>query len=272
MIEPEQLYSSHSPGYVERAKVTCAAHQPFLDSMDVSICENSYDIALLAAGAPLVLADAIIAEQLDNGLVLARPPGHHAEFDQAMGFCLFNNVAILARYLQSTYGIDKICILDWDVHHGNGTQHTFENDPSVFYISTHEYPYYPGTGAYSETGIGRGSGATLNCPMAAGKGDEDYEAIFCEKILPAIDSFKPEFIIISAGFDAHLNDPLGHMQLSTGFYGWMTLRIMELAEKHCDGRIISILEGGYDLEALSACVAEHLGVLSSSMKIHDETL
>jgi len=232
--------------------------------MDVGICPESYDISLLAAGSPIMLADKIIQGEIDNGFVLARPPGHHAERDQAMGFCLFNNVAILARYLQQQHHIDKVLILDWDVHHGNGSQHSFEDDPSVLYISTHEYPYYPGTGAYTETGIGKGLGATLNCPMPAGAGDEDYESAFMEKILPKIDNFRADFIIISAGFDAHIDDPLGHIRLSTGFFGWMTQRVMEMAHKHCQDRIISVLEGGYNLNALPLCVAEHLGMLSGN--------
>ncbi|MCG8324888.1 MAG: histone deacetylase, partial [Thiotrichales bacterium] len=177
--------------------------------------------------------------------------------------CLFNNVAILARYLQKQHGLDKILILDWDVHHGNGTQHLFEEDPSVLYISTHQYPYYPGTGAYTEDGIGKGKGATLNCPMPAGADDVMYETAFMEKILPGIDEFRPDSIIISAGFDAHRQDPLAQINLSTEFFGWMTSRIMEKADAYCDGRILSALEGGYNLQMLPLCVAEHLSVLSA---------
>jgi acetoin utilization deacetylase AcuC-like enzyme len=264
-VEENWLRSTHSRDYIQRAEHSCREGKTFLDSVDVSICPTSFDIALLAAGAPMVLADEIIQGKIDNGFVLARPPGHHAEYDEAMGFCLFNNVAILARYLQRQYDIDKILILDWDVHHGNGSQHTFENDPSVLYISTHEYPYYPGTGAYTETGTGQGKGATLNCPMPAGAGNQNYETAFLEKILPTIDIFQPEFIIISAGFDAHVDDPLGHICLSTDFFAWMTIRIMEMANKHCQGRLISVLEGGYSLEALPLCVAEHLGILSANL-------
>lgn len=261
-IERKWLETSHTSSYIQRAETACKSNQTFLDSMDVAISKDSYEVALLAAGAPIILADEIIKGSIHNGFVLARPPGHHAEREQAMGFCLFNNVAILARYLQSNYGLDKVLILDWDVHHGNGTQHTFEEDPSVLYVSTHEYPYYPGTGAYTETGIGRGKGATLNCPMSAGVSDDDYEVAFREKILPKIESFKPEFVIISAGFDAHQDDPLGHILLNTEFFGWMSQRMLEVADKHCQGRIVSVLEGGYDLSALPLCVAEHLAVLS----------
>ena len=261
-VEQEFIEANHSSAYLTRARQTCAGGSAFLDSLDVTVSEASYDVALKAAGATLALAEGVINEEISNGFALVRPPGHHAEHDQAMGFCILNNVAILARYLRAVHGLDKVLILDWDVHHGNGTQHTFEEDPSVLFASTHQYPFYPGTGAWSETGIGKGSGATLNCPMRAGSDDKDYEAAFMEKILPAIDQFKPEFIIISAGFDAHTDDPLGEINLSTGFYGWMTDRIMEMADKHAGGRIVSVLEGGYNLAMLPLCIEEHLKGLS----------
>ena len=235
--------SVHSHDLIVRARSACEQELPFLDVMDVGISRESFDTALLAVGGAQMLADIVIAGEVDNAFALCRPPGHHAERDQALGFCLFNNVAIAARYLQKEHGLDKILILDWDVHHGNGSQHSFEDDPSVLYVSTHQYPFYPGTGAYSETGIGRGEGATLNCPMPAGAGDEQYAQIFVEKILPKIDEFAPEFVIISAGFDGHVDDPLANICLSTEFYGWMSARLMEVADKHCEGRLISLLEG-----------------------------
>lgn len=256
-----QIERIHQPAYIERAAATCAAGAPMLDSMDVSISKESFDVALLAAGTPPALADAIIAGRVRNGFALLRPPGHHAERDMALGFCLFNNVAILARHLQHAHGIDKVLILDWDVHHGNGTQHSFEEDPSVLYVSTHQYPFYPGTGAWYEEGTGRGKGATLNCPMAAGSGNHDYEQAFVDRILPKIDVYRPEFIILSAGFDAHHEDPLAQIELSTGFYAWMSERMMEMAEKHAGGRMVSVLEGGYNLQRLPECVARHVEVL-----------
>ncbi len=259
--EREWVETIHSAQFIERAAAACRSGAPYLDVPDVSIGPQSCDVALLAAGGALQLADRVIAGEIDNGFALIRPPGHHAEAGTALGFCLFNNVAITARYLQRRYGIDKVLILDWDVHHGNGTQHSFEQDPSVLYVSLHQYPYYPGTGAASETGIGRGKGATLNCPMAAGCGDEDYREAFRRRILPAIEAFKPQFVLISAGFDAHRADPLAQMNLSTQFYGWMSERVMEAATKHAEGRIVSLLEGGYDLGALPRCVARHLEVL-----------
>ncbi len=261
--QQEFIETSHSAAYLARARHTCVGGSAFLDSMDTAVGKESFDIALKAAGASIALADGVIDGEISNGFALVRPPGHHAEREQAMGFCILNNVAILARYLQARHGLDKVMILDWDVHHGNGTQHTFEEDPSVLFVSTHQYPFYPGTGAWSETGIGKGSGATVNCPMPAGSGDENYEAAFMEKILPAIDEFKPEFVIISAGFDAHRDDPLGDVNLSTGFYGWMTSRVMEVADKHAGGRIVSVLEGGYNLAMLPLCIEEHLKVLST---------
>ncbi len=262
-VEQELIEANHSSAYLTRARQTCAGGSTYLDSLDVTVSEESYDVALKAAGATIALAEGVINEEISNGFALVRPPGHHAEKDQAMGFCILNNVAILARYLQTVHGLDKVLILDWDVHHGNGTQHTFEEDPSVLFASTHQYPFYPGTGAWSETGIGKGRGATLNCPMRAGSDDNDYEAAFMEKILPAIDQFKPEFIIISAGFDAHRDDPLGEINLSAGFYGWMTARVMEIADKHAGGRIVSVLEGGYNLAMLPLCIEEHLKGLST---------
>ena len=260
--QQEFVETSHSATYLARARQTCVGGSAFLDSMDTVVSEESFDIALKAAGAAIALADGVMDGEIGNGFALVRPPGHHAENDQAMGFCILNNVAILARYLQARHGLGKVMILDWDVHHGNGTQHTFEEDPSVLFVSTHQYPFYPGTGAWSETGTGKGRGATVNCPMRAGSSDEDYETAFMEKILPAIDNFKPEFIIISAGFDAHRDDPLGDVNLSTGFYGWITARVMEMADKYAGGRIVSVLEGGYNLTMLPLCIEEHLKALS----------
>jgi len=262
--EQQWIETNHNNEYIKRAQATCISGSPYLDSMDVSVCEKSYDIALMATGSTLALADEVISGNIDNGFAMVRPPGHHAERDRALGFCLFNNVAILARYLQKQHGLDKILILDWDVHHGNGTQHSFEEDPAVLYISTHQYPFYPGTGAYTETGIGKGAGATLNCPMSAGASDKDYELVFMEKILPKIDEFKPEAIIISAGFDAHNDDPLANICLSTEFFAWMSERMMEMADKHANGKLISVLEGGYNLNTLPHCIGRHLEILSGS--------
>lgn len=255
------LASVHNPDYIDRVKHSCREGQPYLDTPDVVICPESYDIALLAAGGAMQLADAVMNHEIDNGFGLIRPPGHHAEQGQALGFCLFNNIAIVARYLQQAHNVGKLLILDWDVHHGNGTQHTFETDPEVFYISLHQHPFYPGSGRASETGLDAGSGATLNYPMPAGASDQDYKKAFKEHVIPAINDFQPQFILISAGFDAHRDDPLAGICLSSAMYRWMTQRVMECAEHHCHNRIVSLLEGGYDLHALPESIANHLSTL-----------
>lgn len=260
--EEDWVAEIHSWEYMKRAKTSCREGRTHLDTQDVGICEASYDTAMLAAGGALELADAVMAGSVKNGFAMLRPPGHHAEEDFAMGFCLFNNAAILARYLQKKHGLEKILILDWDVHHGNGTQHAFYEDPSVFYASLHQFPFYPGTGAILEKGIGRGKGTTLNCPMPAGSGDKEYEEAFQKKIFPAVESFKPDAMILSAGFDAHTKDPLAGINLTTEFFGWMTGCVMEMAERHSEKRIISLLEGGYNLEHLPQSIAAHLAVLA----------
>ncbi len=262
--ETQWLRTVHNAALLERAKLACEEGRPYLDSPDVAVSQQSFEIARLAAGGVLSLVDEIMDGDSDNGFALVRPPGHHAEKDTALGFCLFNNIGIAARYLQNRHGLEKIVILDWDVHHGNGTQHTFEEDPSVFYVSLHQYPHYPGTGTHSETGRGAGTGTTLNCPMSAGSGDDDYEQAFVDKILPAIDGYAPDAILISAGFDAHQADPLGAINLSTEFYSWMTERMLEAADKHAAGRLISVLEGGYDLDALASSVSVHLRALTGA--------
>jgi acetoin utilization deacetylase AcuC-like enzyme len=259
--ETEWLHSTHAADYVARAETACRDGAGHLDVPDVGISPDSFTAARLAAGGGLALADRLIAGEIDNGFSLTRPPGHHAENALALGFCLFNNVAILARYLQSHHGLEKIAVLDWDVHHGNGTQHTFEDDGSVLFVSLHQYPYYPGTGAHSETGVGQGAGTTVNCPMAAGSADAQYEAAFRGRVLPALERFAPDAVLISAGFDAHIDDPLASIELSTECYRWMSERVMEVADRHAGGRILSLLEGGYSLDALPLCVAAHLEVL-----------
>ena len=253
--ETEWLARVHHRQLIERARASCEQGLPYLDTPDVAISAESFEIARLAAGTVLNLADEVAHGRVDNGFALVRPPGHHAEHNAALGFCLFNNIAIAARYLQDQHGLEKILIVDWDVHHGNGTQHLFEEDPSVFYVSTHQYPHYPGPGA------GLGVGATLNCPMNAGADNETYTQAFTEKILPAIDAFGPDMILVSAGFDAHQADPLGSINLTTEHYAWMTRRLMECADHHCNGRILSVLEGGYDLDALALSVAVHIETL-----------
>jgi acetoin utilization deacetylase AcuC-like enzyme len=259
--DPKWISLVHDPAYVKRVRATCERGDSIIDSMDTGISKRSYEIALLATGAGIAAADALMAGEMDAAFAAVRPPGHHALTDKAMGFCLFNSAAIVARYLQKQHGLDRVLILDWDVHHGNGTQDTFYQDPSVFYFSIHQYPFYPGSGAETATGSGAGKGFTLNAPMAAGCGDDDYREIFSKQFLPAMEAFKPEAVILSAGFDAHKDDPLGGMNISEAGFADMTKMVMEATDSMCPGKLISLLEGGYDLEALASSVETHLGVL-----------
>jgi acetoin utilization deacetylase AcuC-like enzyme len=194
------------------------------------------------------------SSQIKNGFALVRPPGHHAEKSKAMGFCLFNNIAIGARYLEKKHGLSRIMIVDFDLHHGNGTQHSFYEDSSILYFSTHQYPYYPGTGRYNETGEGKGKGYTINVPLSYGMGDDDHEYAFREVLVPIADQYKPEALLVSAGFDSYYNDPLGGMAVTEGGFATMTRMLMEVADKHCNGKVLCALEGGYDLNGLTTSV------------------
>ncbi|MCX7965619.1 MAG: histone deacetylase [Syntrophorhabdaceae bacterium] len=221
---------------------------------DTSTSPKSYEAAIRAVGGLLNLIDATMEGKVDNGFALIRPPGHHAERGRAMGFCLFNNIAIGARYLEKKYNLKRIIIVDFDLHHGNGTQHSFYRDATVLYFSTHQYPYYPGTGWIDETGEGEGRGYTVNVPFSYGMDDDDYIYAFKEVLVPISDMYKPEIILVSAGFDAHYNDPLGGMRVTEQGYAMMTKIMLEIAKKHCNGRIIYALEGGYGLDGLTNSV------------------
>ena len=256
----EEIGMVHDSGYVASVKQSCADEVRNLDA-DTVISSNSYDAALLSAGAGMKAIDQLIDGNIHNAFCAVRPPGHHAEQDHAMGFCLFNNVGIAARYAQKTKGLNKIFIFDWDVHHGNGSQHSFYSDPSIYYSSTHQYPFYPGTGAKEETGTGDGLGTTLNLPMDAYSDDDDYLSAVENKLIPEIQHYKPDLIIISAGFDAHQNDPLAQIQLTTDCFGKMTELLMGIARDVCDGRLLSMLEGGYDYDALSDSGRLHMQTL-----------
>ncbi|MBI4395088.1 MAG: histone deacetylase [Candidatus Omnitrophica bacterium] len=253
-----QVNLVHPLDYIHHVKHACQRQWRLLDTLDTAISPESFDVALLAVGGVLELVDAIMAGEARNGFALVRPPGHHAEPTKALGFCIFNNVAIAARYLQEEYGLERILIIDWDVHHGNGTQHIFEEDPSVFYFSTHQYPFYPGTGAESEIGRGQGKGTTLNVPLPAGAGDEEYQSVFREIFYPRAIEFMPDFILISAGFDAHEADPLAHMNLTESSYGFFTDMALQIAHESGHERVASVLEGGYHLEMTSRSVYIHL--------------
>ncbi|RMF68158.1 MAG: histone deacetylase [Calditrichaeota bacterium] len=256
------IQAVHPENYIESIQKTCKSGLHYLDS-DTVVCEDSYQVALLAAGGVCRACEAVQKGEVVNAFCAIRPPGHHAETGRAMGFCLFNNVAIAARYLQHHFGVRKLCIIDWDVHHGNGTQAIFYSDPSVFYVSIHQFPLYPGTGTAEETGEGEGKGTTLNLPSPAGSDDAYYRKLFEKKIVPAVMDFAPDFVLISAGFDAHRDDPLANMMVTERGFAEMTELTKQVAEECCEGRLVSVLEGGYNLEALATSAVEHVGVMAS---------
>jgi acetoin utilization deacetylase AcuC-like enzyme len=258
----DRIARVHTAEYIESVRRACERAPVTLDP-DTAVSPGSWEAALLSAGGALAACDAVVSGKAGAAFVCTRPPGHHAEADRAMGFCLFNNVAVAARHLQERHRLGRVLIVDWDVHHGNGTQHMFEDDDTVFYFSVHQYPFYPGTGSARETGTGRGAGHTLNYPMLAGSGDEEYIQVFREVLRPEIDRVRPEAILISAGFDAHRADPLAGMSLSENGYAALTTIVKQAADRHCGGRIISLLEGGYDLGALGASVEAHLRALGA---------
>ena len=257
----ERIQAIHSPKYVERVRLSCETGEEYLDSPDVPISRKSYAVALMAAGGVLRAVDAVMQGEVANAFCAIRPPGHHTLADRAMGFCLFNNVAIGARYVQQQYGLSKVLIVDWDVHHGNGTQAAFYDDPSVLYFSVHRYPFYPGSGTEAEKGRGKGLNHTINVPLPAGSGDQVYLEAFEQKLRPAALAFAPQFVFISAGFDAHENDTLGGMRVTTEGYGKLTRIVKGIANQCCQGRLVSVLEGGYGLKGLAASVETHIRVL-----------
>jgi acetoin utilization deacetylase AcuC-like enzyme len=252
----------HDAQHVRRVERACSEGESQIDSMDTAIGADSARVARLAAGSLVGLCRRVARGEIDRGFAALRPPGHHAEHDLAMGFCLFNNVAIAARYLLEREGLSRVMIVDWDVHHGNGTQHLFERDADVFYFSVHQSPLYPGTGARDERGIGAGQGTTLNCPLPPGTGDDGFLGALRDELLPAAERFRPEFVLVSAGFDAHAADPLGGLRVSTEAYAEATRIVLDLARRSAGGRVVAALEGGYDLEALAASVLAHLRVLA----------
>ncbi len=245
----EEVMRVHSREHLERVRQAVSQAPSQLDP-DTYVSPQSLDVALLAAGGSIELARRVARGEARSGLAAVRPPGHHAEATHAMGFCLFNNVAIAARSLQHEEGLERVLIFDWDVHHGNGTQHSFEDDPTVFYASTHQFPYYPGTGDANEAGSGRGSGATLNIPMPAGCGDAEYTGALQRLLVPAALAFRPEMVLVSCGFDAHRDDPLAAMEVSGEGFRTMARIVRALAEDLCGGRVVFVLEGGYAASGL----------------------
>jgi acetoin utilization deacetylase AcuC-like enzyme len=259
----EEIATIHSPNYMEDLEEICRKKRSgFLDP-DTPFSEGTYQAACLAAGSGLTLADLVLSGKAKNGMALVRPPGHHAIRESAMGFCFFNSIAVTANYLKSK-GLKRIMIIDWDVHHGNGTESAFYEEEEVFFVSLHQFPFYPGTGRKEDRGRGKGLGKNLNCPLPRGSRESDYQREWESEIFPALDEFGPEFILISAGFDAHKSDPLGGMELESRSFENFTTQVMKKAKEHCGGRVISFLEGGYDLSALAESVELHLGVLDGS--------
>jgi acetoin utilization deacetylase AcuC-like enzyme len=258
----DELALCHGRRYIELVKREVASGAHNLSTGDTQIGPRSYDVAIRAVGGVLNAVDAVFARKSKNAFCAVRPPGHHATPDRGMGFCLFNNVALAARYAQKKHGVTRALIVDWDVHHGNGTQDIFYSDGSVFYFSTHQSPWYPGTGAADETGEGKGKGTTLNIPCPAGTGRREIMAAFQNKLLPAMRDFKPELTLISAGFDSRLGDPLGQFTLSDQDFADLTQLMLELADQYSAGRLVSVLEGGYSLSGLASAAAAHVEALS----------
>ena len=248
----------HSGQHIDRLGAT-AGRTVRLDP-DTWTSPESEAVARLAAGAVLVAVDHAI-ERRHPAVAFVRPPGHHAERDRAMGFCLYNNIAVAAAYARYC-GLEQIAIVDYDVHHGNGTQWMFYDDPNVLFVSMHQYPFYPGTGAADDVGVDAGSGYTVNIPLAAGAGDADYDLVFQQVVLPVLDAYGPDMVLLSAGYDAHDRDPLGGMAVTTEGYTRMTTMLRQYVDRRCDGRMAAVTEGGYDLTALEECLTETLRVLS----------
>ena len=253
----------HEPQLEDDLERACRAGMRLFHSIDNPISSASFAAAREAVSTALVAADAMLTSG-DRAFVIARPPGHHAERAQAMGFCFFNTIACVAEFLREHDGIDRVFIFDFDVHHGNGTQHLFETRSDVFYASMHRYPFYPGTGAKNEIGIGDGRGFTKNIPFDGGTGDADYLRAVEDDIVKTIDEYKPDAILLSAGFDAHRRDPLGGMRVTENAFGEITKRVVECAERNSKGRVLSLLEGGYDMEGLAASVDEHVRALGGA--------
>jgi acetoin utilization deacetylase AcuC-like enzyme len=262
--DDDTLLYCHSKEYLEIVKNDVENGKSQLSTGDTNISKDSLKVARLAVGAVVAAVDTVITGSIKNAFCVVRPPGHHASNSRGMGFCIFNNVAVGARYAQIKYGLSRILIVDWDVHHGNGTQEIFYNDGSVFFFSTHQFPWYPGTGRADETGAGAGQGTTLNCPLSAGSGRKQVLGAFVEKLLPAMKRFKPEAVFISSGFDSRIDDPLGRFTLTDRDFIDLTKIVLDIANIYAGGRVISVLEGGYNLMGLSKAVTAHVDTMQSA--------
>ncbi len=258
--EERWIETVHSRAHLQRLR-DAAAVAPYAFDADTVVSAHSYRAARLATGGMLAAIDAVMGSRARNAFVAARPPGHHALPDRAMGFCLINHIAIAARYAQRQHAVERLLIVDWDVHHGNGTQAIFYSDPSVLYFSVHQSPHYPGTGSSLETGEGAGVGTTVNVPLPIGTSDDAIVHVFEQRLVPAANAFEPQLVLITAGFDAHRDDPLAGFELTEAGYQAMTRIVMDVAARHASGRVVSLLEGGYALDALARSVAAHVRTL-----------
>lgn len=257
---PEQVALVHRPEYVENLMLACERGGGMLDP-DTYVLPASYEVALLAAGGAMRAVDAVVTGEAHNAFAALRPPGHHATPVRGMGFCLFNNIAIAARHAQAAHGLERVLIVDFDVHHGNGTQDAFYDDASVFFMSSHQYPFYPGTGALSDIGEGSGQGFTLNMPLEAGVGNVGFKALYEQLVWPLARRFKPQLVLVSAGFDAHWSDPLAMIELDLNGYAHLARELVSMADELCAGKIAFMLEGGYNLDALAYGVLNVLHAL-----------
>jgi acetoin utilization deacetylase AcuC-like enzyme len=262
-IEPraatdEEILRCHEADYLALVKEEVGEGQPRLSTGDTRVSAESLEIARLAAGGVMTAVDAVMDGRVTNAFAVVRPPGHHATPDRGMGFCLFNNVALAARHAQAVHGVERVLIADWDVHHGNGTQDIFYEDGSVLFFDTHQHPLYPGTGLATERGRGRGEGLTINCPFAAGAGHKEIVGAFRDVLVPAADRFRPDLVLVSAGFDSRIDDPLGGFRLTDEDFAELTAIARAIAAKHAGGRVVSTLEGGYNLQGLALAAASHV--------------
>ena len=262
-ITEDELLLCHTAEYLKIAQRDVEEGMPHLSTGDTDLTPNSWEIASLAAGGALNAVDAVMTGAVRNAFCAIRPPGHHANASRGMGFCLFNNVALAARYAQRKHGAERALIVDWDVHHGNGTQDIFYQDPSVFFFSTHQWPLYPGTGRFDEKGEGKGEGATMNYPFPAGSGRAEVLGAVLNNLLPAMRDFRPDVVFISAGFDSRIGDLLGQFTLTDDDFEHLTLAVMEIADQYSGGRVISLLEGGYNLQGLASAATRHVEALAT---------
>ena len=257
MGQREHVLLAHSEDHLRMIEGIDPDDDMEMVDADTFMVAASYEAAMRGVGAATRAVDAVMGREVDNAFCAVRPPGHHAEGNRAMGFCLFNSIAIAAHYARETYGAERVAVVDFDVHHGNGTQNIFWSDSDLYYGSTHQMPLFPGSGELSETGEGN----IFNAPLRAGDGSEQFREAFESRIIPSLDAFEPDLVLISAGFDAHAADPLGSVELQEEDFAWATLKMMEIADRHCDNRVISMMEGGYDINALASSVGVHIQAL-----------